>query len=73
MCAFGRAEGMHFGGVGEFLTSILQCTYIYTHTCDYSYYWALTAAFLMGTNQVIKARPTLSQYFHARDICERKY
>lgn len=39
-----------------------------THTHDYSYCYALTANFLMETNQVIKARSTLSPYYHAREI-----
>jgi hypothetical protein len=47
-------------------------TAIHIHIRDYIYYCALTVTFLMETNQVIKARSTLSQYFRARDIWERE-
>jgi len=50
-------------GVGSFQT--VHCN---VHVYDYSYYSTLTAKFLMETNQVIKARSTLCQYYHATNI-----
>lgn len=48
-------------GVGSFQT-------VHCNVHDYSCYSTLTAKFLMETNQVIKARSTLCQYYHATNI-----
>ena len=64
---FKNCMGFLYVYVGDGVEN-LQPVRCNVHIPGYTYYSTLTAKFLMETNQVIKARSTLCQYYYATNI-----